>query len=70
MPIVRANVAREAMIMTDEHSAYRAIASEFAGHGTTTHSAGQYVDLNDRRIHSNTVEGYFSIFKRGMMGVY
>jgi transposase-like protein len=70
MPIVRANVAREARIMTDEHAAYRSIGSEFAGHGTTTHSAGQYVDLNDRTIHSNTVEGYFSIFKRGMKGVY
>ena len=70
MPIVRANVAKEATIMTDEHNAYRAIASEFAGHGTTTHSAGQYVDLTDRTIHSNTVEGYFSIFKRGMKGVY
>ena len=51
-------------------NAYRAIANEFAGHGTTTHGAGQYVDLNDRTIHSNTVEGYFSIFKRGMKGVY
>lgn len=70
MPIVLANVAREATIMTDEHKAYTKIADHFAGHGTTTHAAGQYVDLNDRRIHSNTVEGYFSIFKRGMKGVY
>ena len=29
-----------------------------------------YVDLNDRTIHTNTVEGAFSIFKRGMRGVY
>ena len=70
MPIVRANVAKEATIMTDEHKAYTKIVDHFAGHGTTTHSAGQYVDLNDRTIHSNTVEGYFSIFKRGMKGVY
>ena len=70
MPIVRANVAREATIMTDEHKAYTKIASHFAGHGTTNHSAGQYVDSADRTIHSNTVEGYFSIFKRGMKGVY
>ncbi|MDY7525462.1 IS1595 family transposase [Sphingomonas sp. 10B4] len=70
MPIVLANVAREATIMTDEHKAYTKISDHFAGHGTTTHSAGQYVDLVDRRIHSNTVEGYFSIFKRGMKGVY
>ncbi|MBA3667873.1 MAG: IS1595 family transposase [Sphingomonas sp.] len=70
MPIVRANVAREATIMTDEHNAYRSVRREFAGHGTTNHNAGQYVDLTDRTIHSNTVEGYFSIFKRGMKGVY
>ncbi|PZU15234.1 MAG: IS1595 family transposase [Citromicrobium sp.] len=70
MPIVVANVAREARIMTDEHSGYRHIKHHFADHGTTSHGKGQYVDLEDRTIHSNTVEGYFSIFKRGMKGVY
>ncbi len=70
MPIVLANVAKEATIMTDEHNAYTKIANHFAGHGTTTHSAGQYVDYVDPTIHSNTVEGYFSIFKRGMKGIY
>jgi transposase-like protein len=70
MPIVIANVAKEATIMTDEAVAYTKITSHFAGHGTTAHSAGQYVDLADRTIHSNTVEGYFSIFKRGMKGIY
>lgn len=70
MPIVLANVAREARIMTDEHSGYRDMKLYFADHGTTSHSKGQYVDLADRTIHSNTVEGYFSIFKRGMKGVY
>ncbi len=70
MPIVLANVAREARIMTDEHSGYRDVKLHFAGHGTTSHGRGQYVDLADRTIHSNTVEGYFSIFKRGMKGVY
>jgi len=70
MPIVIANVAREARVMTDEHSGYRDMKLHFAGHGTTSHGAGQYVDLADRTIHSNTVEGYFSIFKRGMKGIY
>jgi transposase-like protein len=70
MPIVRANVAKEATIMTDEQGAYTKISKHFAGHGTTTHSAGQYVDYADPTIHSNTVEGYFSIFKRGMKGIY
>ena len=70
MPIVLENVARETRIMTDEHSGYRSIKDHFVGHGTTSHGKGQYVDLADRTIHSNTVEGYFSIFKRGMKGVY
>lgn len=70
MPLVIANVAREARLMTDEHSGYREAGKWFAGHGTTSHSRGEYVNLEDRTVHSNTVEGYFSIFKRGMKGVY
>lgn len=70
MPLVIANVEREARIMTDEHSGYRDAKRYFAAHGTTSHGKGQYVDLEDSTIHSNTVEGYFSIFKRGMKGVY
>ncbi len=70
MPLVIANVRREARVMTDEHSGYRDAKHWFAGHGTTSHGRGEYVNLEDRTIHSNTVEGYFSIFKRGMKGVY
>lgn len=70
MPLVIANVEREARIMTDEHSGYRDVGKFFAAHGTTSHGKGEYVNLTDRSIHSNTVEGYFSIFKRGMRGIY
>lgn len=70
IPIVLGNVAREARVMTDEHSGYRDMGKFFAAHGTTSHGRGEYVNLKDRSIHSNTVEGYFSIFKRGMKGVY
>lgn len=70
MPLVIQNVEREARIMTDEHSGYRDAGKWFAAHGTTSHGRGEYVNLEDRSIHSNTVEGYFSIFKRGMKGVY
>jgi len=56
--------------MTDEAHIYRRIGWDFAEHGTTLHGGGTYVDLNDRTIHTNTVEGAFSIFKRGMRGVY
>jgi transposase-like protein len=69
-PIVRANVAREARLMTDEARVYVRLGREYADHGTTQHAAKQYVDFDDRTIHTNTVEGAFSIFKRGMKGVY
>ncbi|OBX18642.1 transposase [Erythrobacter sp. QSSC1-22B] len=70
MPLVIANVAEEARVMTDEHSGYRDVKHIFAAHGTTSHGRGEYVNLEARSIHSNTVEGYFSIFKRGMKGIY
>ena len=70
MPIVKANVAKEALLMTDESKVYTKAGNHFAGHGTTNHSAGQYVDYEIPEIHTNTIEGYFSIFKRGMKGVY
>jgi transposase-like protein len=70
MPIVLKYVSREAKVMTDEHYGYRYVSRYFAAHGTTRHSVGQYVDYSDRSIHSNTIEGFFSIFKRGMRGVY
>lgn len=69
-PIVLANISREARLMTDEAKMYSKIGREFAEHGTTLHGARQYVDSKDRTIHSNTVEGAFSIFKRGMRGIY
>ena len=54
--------------MTDEAKHYRAIGKEFAGHSTVHHTLCEYVDPEDAKIHTNTVEGYFSIFKRGMKG--
>jgi hypothetical protein len=53
--------------MTDEHRAYKSIGPEFASHETVAHSKEEYVR---GEIHTNTVEGYYSIFKRGMRGVY
>jgi hypothetical protein len=70
MPIVKANVAKEAILMTDESGVYRHAGNHFGAHGTTNHSQGQYVDYEIPEVHSNTVEGYFSIFKRGMKGIY
>lgn len=67
MPIVRANIAKESALMTDEAGMYRRVGQEFASHDFVTHSKDEYVRGN---VHTNTVEGFYSIFKRGMKGVY
>jgi transposase-like protein len=70
-PIIQANVAREAAIMTDEWKAYGEIGREFASHDTVAHSYDEYVRREgDKVVTTNTVEGFYSIFKRGMKGVY
>jgi transposase-like protein len=73
VPIVRANIARESHIMTDEARRYERLGQEFAKHGVVDHSRKEY-GYTDRetgaKINTNTVEGYYSIFKRGMKGVY
>tara|TARA_R110001606_G_scaffold275969_1_gene424169 strand:- start:1881 stop:2831 length:951 start_codon:yes stop_codon:yes gene_type:complete len=69
-PIVAANVSLEARILTDDARRLQAVAKPFAAHGVVNHSAEQWVHPVDRTIHTNTVEGYFSVFKRGMKGTY
>lgn len=66
-PIILANVAREARMMTDEASYYLWLEQIFAEHHSVVHSRGEYVRGD---AHTNTLEGFFSIFKRGMKGVY
>jgi transposase-like protein len=66
-PIIRENIDREARLVTDEAVVYRRLGKEFAAHGTVHHGKGEYVR---GEVHTNTIEGYFSIFKRGMKGVY
>jgi transposase-like protein len=68
IPIVLRNVDRETYIMTDEATQYRGqFRHVYLGHGRVNHGAGEY---GRGRVHTNTVEGSFSIFKRGMKGVY
>lgn len=69
-PIVRENIAKEAKLMTDEGSHYKKLGKEFAKHGVVRHKVGEYVSYDDPEVYTNTVEGYFSVFKRGMKGVY
>lgn len=66
-PILRENVAKEAHLMTDEASYYTLVGREFAGHGVVRHKDGEY---GRGEITTNTIEGFFSIFKRGMKGIY
>ncbi|MGH9357478.1 MAG: IS1595 family transposase [Terriglobia bacterium] len=66
-PILQAQIKVDSMLMTDEASYYRSIGREFKYHFTVQHGIGEYVRGG---AHTNTIEGYFSIFKRGMNGVY
>ena len=70
VPILRQNIAREATILTDGAAFYKPATLSFAGHEAVNHKAGEYVRKTNRSVHTNTVEGFFSIFKRGMRGVY
>ena len=67
LPILKANIAAEATIHTDEAMQYDNLNKHFAAHASVNHGAEEYVRGD---VTTNTVEGYFSIFKRGMKGVY
>jgi transposase-like protein len=66
-PIVEAQIHGATYVMTDEGGAAKKVGGEFAKHGSVNHSAGEYVRGD---VHTNTIEGYFSILKRGINGVY
>lgn len=64
---VRENVNLDTRLMTDMAAYYKKPFKGFAGHETVDHGRGEYVRGD---VHTNTLEGYYSIFKRGMKGVY
>jgi len=71
VPIIRMNLRRESDLMTDSAMWYKSVGTEFNTHGRVEHQVHEYVRYEGERvIHTNTVEGYYSIFKRGMKGVY
>lgn len=72
IPIVKENVAKETAMMTDASRLYRDRLGDFASHDRVEHQADEYVRYEDGKpvIHSNTVENYFGVFKRGMRGTY
>ncbi|HEY4847591.1 MAG TPA: IS1595 family transposase [Methylocella sp.] len=65
--IMRDNIRKESHLMTDEGRHYKAVGRKFASHESVDHSAHEY---GRGVVHTNTVEGYYSVFKRGMKGVY
>ena len=67
VPILKRNIARETRMMTDEAGQYVALKKDFAEHDVVRHGKGEYVRGD---AHTNTVEGFYSVFKRGMKGVY
>jgi transposase-like protein len=85
-PILKANIAKESGFMTDEARHYMEPGRDFASHDAVNHSKDEYVrywnEVTDKLhpdgkpvvettvITTNTVEGYYSIFKRGMKGIY
>lgn len=66
--IVVRNASRESTLFTDQSKLYTRLGEEFATHETVNHLAKEYV--RDGNIHTNTIENTFSVFKRGMRGIY
>jgi hypothetical protein len=60
-------VDRKSVLMTDDADQYRVMGPEFARHESVNHGADEYVR---GEAHTNTIEGYFSVLKRGLTGVY
>ena len=69
IPILEANIAQEARVMSDEAPHYGVVGHLFSGGHGTHHSQGEYVSRVDRTINANTIEGFLTVFKRGMEGV-
>lgn len=65
--VIKANVLATTDLMTDDASVYKAIGKGFTSHEAVNHKQDEYVRGT---AHTNTVEGFYSIFKRGMKGVY
>ena len=66
-PVLTEQIDKASRLMTDDSAVYPAAGREFAEHASVNHSIGEYVRGD---AHTNTVEGYFSIFKRGIIGTY
>lgn len=66
-PIIQQQLAEDANMMTDEASVYTKIGRQYQLHGVVRHGIGEYVKGD---VHTNTIEGFFSILKRGLVGTF
>jgi transposase-like protein len=69
--VIGKHVVLDSALNTDEAQHYKALGKKFASHDAVNHSEEEYVRREgDKLVTTNTVEGFFGVFKRGMMGVY
>jgi len=61
------NASRKSALHTDESRLYTIVGGEYTSHDTVNHASGEYVR---GVVHTNTIENVFSVFKRGMRGIY
>mgnify|MGYP000197484671 CR=1 FL=1 len=66
MPIIHKTVSKDAILMTDEHKAYKHLSTIY-DHEMVNHGEGEYVV---GACHTNTIEGFWSLLKRGIIGIY
>ena len=66
-PILHEQLDRASTLMSDDAGQYRILGPEFARHESVNHSIDEYVRGD---AHTNTIEGYFSLLKRGINGTY
>lgn len=68
--ILADNISKEARLMTDEARHYMPVGKEYADHKSVRHAQGEFVSRVDPSVHTQTVENFYSVFKRGMRGTY
>ena len=65
---IKANVGEGSFVTTDEHGGYQGLRSDGYKHFTVNHGAGEYV--RDMCIHTNGIESFWALLKRGHYGIY
>jgi len=69
-PVSDSIEATTSLTRGEYNNRYNGLKRYFDKHGIVRHGIGEYVSFDDKNVSTNTIEGFFSIFKRGMKGVY